>query len=54
MRVHRSYMINKTKIKEIHKYFKGTYLFIMTDFREMKIKTANSYSSKIKQLLLIP
>lgn len=54
MRVHRSFIVNKTKIKEIHNYFKGSYVFIMTDFKDTKIKTANSYRSKIKQQLLIP
>jgi len=54
IRVHRTYIVNKIQIKEIHKYFKGGYLFIMNNTGETKIKTANSYSADIKNKLLIP
>lgn len=54
IRVHRSYLLNTRHIKEMHKYFKGSYIFIMNDIQETKIKAANSYSGAIKQQLLIP
>lgn len=54
MRVNRGYIVNKMQIKEIHKYFKGTYVFIMNDLKEMRIKTSNSYSLTIKKQLLTP
>jgi len=54
IRVHRTYIVNKLQIREIHKYFKGGYLFIMDNTSETKIKTANSYNADIKKKLLIP
>jgi two-component system LytT family response regulator len=54
MRVHRTFIINTLKIKEIHKYFKGTYLLVMQDHKNTKIKAAYSYSKAIKSQLLLP
>lgn len=53
VRVHRSIIVNKLKIQEIHKYLKGTYLFIMSDGKHTQIKSAYSYSEIIKQQLLL-
>jgi len=54
IRVHRGFIINKLKIKEIHKYFKGTYVIVMDDAKNTRIKTAYSYSEAIKTKLLLP
>ena len=54
IRIHRSYVINKAKIKEIHKYFKGTYIFVMNNAGCTKIKTSVSYTEVIKRELLVP
>ena len=54
IRVHRSFIINKLKIREIHKYFKGTYIIFMNDSRGSKIKSAYSYDETIKTKLLLP
>lgn len=54
IRVHRTYIINTQYIMEIHKYFKGGYIFMMNDAETTRIKTANSYNADIKKKLLIP
>ena len=54
IRVHRSFIVNKLKIREIHKYFKGTFLLVMDDVKSSKIKTAYSYSETIRTKLLLP
>lgn len=52
LRVNRSYIVNRFRIKEIHKYFKGTFIFIMNDSGGTKIKTGSSYTAQIKNQLL--
>ncbi|HMI60526.1 MAG TPA: LytTR family DNA-binding domain-containing protein [Puia sp.] len=54
IRVHRSFIVNKLKIREIHKYFKGTFMLVMDDVKSSKIKTAYSYSETIKTKILLP
>lgn len=54
LRVHRSFIVNKLKIREIHKYFKGTFLLVMDDVKSSKIKTAYSYAETIRTKLLLP
>ena len=53
MRVHRSFIINKSKIKELQKYFKGTYMFWINDSKNSKVKSAYSYAEIIKSNLLL-
>ena len=43
-RVHRSYIINKDKIKEMHRHFSGRYLFIMEDKNATRITSGRTYS----------
>lgn len=54
IRVHRSFIINKLKIREIHRYFKGTFLVTMNDIKGSKIKSAYSYYEAINSKLLHP
>lgn len=54
VRVHRSFIVNKFKIREMQKYFKGTYMIIMTDQGQTRIKTAYSYAEVIREKLLLP
>lgn len=54
VRVHRSYIVNKLKIREIQKYFKGTFMLLMNDRKGSKVKTAASYNDTIKTKLLLP
>jgi two-component system LytT family response regulator len=54
VRVHRGYIVNKLKIREIHKFLKGTFVIIMDDGPGSAIKTAWSYSETVKARLLSP
>jgi len=55
VRIHRGLIVNKLKIREIHKYFKGTFVLVMNDAKGSKLKSAYSYSDIIKtKLLSIP
>ena len=42
-RIHRSYIINKDKIREMHKHFSGRYLFIMDDKAATRITSGKTY-----------
>lgn len=54
VRVHRSFIVNKFKIREMQKYFKGTYLLIIADAAQTRIRTAYSYAEVIREKLLLP
>lgn len=54
VRIHRSFIINKLKIREIHKHFKGTFLLVMNDAKGSQIKSAYSYYEDIRTKLLLP
>jgi two-component system LytT family response regulator len=43
-RIHRSYIINKEKIKEMHRHFSGRYLFIMDDKSATRLTSGRTYS----------
>ena len=43
-RIHRSYIINKEKIKEMHRHFRGRYLFIMDDKAATRLTSGRTYS----------
>jgi two-component system LytT family response regulator len=43
-RIHRSYIINKDKIKEMHRHFSGRYLFIMDDKSATRLTSGRTYS----------
>jgi len=42
-RIHRSYIINKEKIKEMHRHFSGRYLFIMDDKIGTRLTSGRTY-----------
>jgi two-component system, LytTR family, response regulator len=42
-RVHRSYIINKERIKEMHRHFSGRYLFIMDDKNATRLTSGRTY-----------
>ncbi|HMG14737.1 MAG TPA: LytTR family transcriptional regulator DNA-binding domain-containing protein [Saprospiraceae bacterium] len=48
LRVHRAFMINCDKIKEIHKGFNGSFSLIMKDSNKTKIQTGRSYNDNVK------
>ena len=42
-RIHRSYIINKDKIREMHRHFSGRYLFIMDDKAATRLTSGRTY-----------
>jgi two-component system LytT family response regulator len=48
IRIQKSYIINKTKIKELHKHFNGRFIFIMNDKAFSRIQSGNTYYDFIK------
>ncbi|HMG67565.1 MAG TPA: LytTR family DNA-binding domain-containing protein [Chitinophagaceae bacterium] len=42
-RIHRSYIINKDRIREMHRHFSGRYLFIMDDKAATRITSGRTY-----------
>ena len=49
IRIQKSYIVNKTKIKELHKHFNGRFIFIMSDKTSSRIKSGNTYYDFIKE-----
>lgn len=49
IRIHRSYIINRDYVYEIHKYFKGRYVFKLNDTDRSSITSSESYLSEIKE-----
>ena len=47
-RIHRSYIINKEKIREMHKHFSGRYLFIMEDKAATRLTSGRTYHDLFK------
>jgi len=53
VRVHRSYIINKSIVLEIQKYFSGKFILLLKDKEMNKIKTGETYTKVIKQIFNI-
>ena len=51
VRIHRSYIVNKSCISEIERYFKGTLILTLNDKQKTRLKTSESYSSDVKKVL---
>jgi two-component system LytT family response regulator len=47
-RVHKSYIINKDKIREMHRHFNSRYLFIMDDKQGTRITSGRTYQDAIR------
>ena len=47
-RIQKSYLINKDKIKEMHRHFNGRYLFIMDDKAGTRLTSGRTYYDSIK------
>lgn len=48
-RIQKSYIINKNKIKEMHRHFNGRYLFVMDDKAENRLTSGRTYHDAIKE-----
>ena len=51
LRVHRSWIIHKSAIGEIHKYFKGQLILILNDKAKSRVRTGAKYSVAVKKAL---
>lgn len=51
LRVQKSYIINKDKVEEIHKYFNNRLILIMADKAHTRITTGTSYITVIREEL---
>ncbi|MBL7744526.1 MAG: response regulator transcription factor [Chitinophagaceae bacterium] len=47
-RIHKSYIINKEKIREMHRHFNSRYLFIMEDKAGTRITSGRTYHDEIR------
>jgi two-component system LytT family response regulator len=47
-RIQKSYIINKDKVKEMHRHFNGRYLFIMEDKPATRLTSGRTYHDEIK------
>ena len=47
-RIQKSYIINKEKIKEMHRHFNGRYLFIMDDKEASRLTSGRTYHDTIR------
>lgn len=47
-RVQKSYIVNKDRIKEMHRHFNGRFLFVMEDKGETRITSGRTYHDAIK------
>jgi two-component system LytT family response regulator len=47
-RIQKSYIINKEKIKEMHRHFNGRYLFVMDDKQGTRLTSGRTYYDTIK------
>lgn len=54
VRIHRGIIINTLHVRELQKYFKGTYLVVMNDALGSKLRSAYSYSEAIRNKLFLP
>lgn len=47
-RIQKSYIINKERIKEMHRHFNGRYLFVMEDKNATRITSGRTYQEEIR------
>jgi two-component system LytT family response regulator len=48
LRVKKSFIINKKKIKEMHKHFNGRYVLVIGDKNNSRIITGSTFATKVK------
>ena len=51
VRIHRSYLVNIDKIKEIQRWFNGKLMVIMADDKKSELSTSRAGADKLKQVL---
>jgi len=53
IRIHRGLIVNVVHVRELQKYFKGTYIVVMNDAKGSRLKSSYSYSDEIRKHLLL-
>jgi len=53
IRIHRGLIVNVVHVRELQKYFKGTYIVMMNDAQGSRLKSSYSYSDEIRKHLLL-
>ncbi len=53
IRIHRGLIVNVVHVRELQKYFKGTYIVVMNDAKGSRLKSSYSYSDEIRRHLLL-
>ena len=53
IRVHRAFIVNKEKIKEVQKYFDGRYVLKINDKTDSKIISGSTYTKEVKAIFEI-
>lgn len=48
LRIHRSTIVNKDRVIELQKYFKGRYILTLNDHFQSKVKSSSSYTKNIR------
>ncbi|TMI75099.1 MAG: response regulator [Bacteroidetes bacterium] len=48
-RIHKSYIINKDRVREMHRHFNSRYLFIMEDKAGTRITSGRTYHDEIRE-----
>ena len=51
VRIHRSYLVNIDKIKEIQRWFNGKLMVIMADPQKSELSTSRAGADKLKHVL---
>ena len=51
LRVQKSYLVNSSKVKEVHKYFNNRLILLMSDLAKTKITTGTTYIHEIRSKL---
>ena len=50
LRIHRTYIINTDKIREVHRGFNGAFIFSMRDSKNTKINSGRSYNDSVRKI----
>lgn len=53
IRIHRTFVINKDKIKEVHKHLKGSFIFVMLNKSQTPVTSGNTYYDTLKKILYL-
>jgi len=53
LRIHRSLLVNISRIREISKHFNGCYIVKIDDVNQTKLQTGRGYSEQVKELMEI-